>query len=181
MTLRVLGEVSVGELLPVGVAAAAQIDASLAVAIPQVTADLELAADVTASLEAQVAVPTDPTQALTAALALFTSGQLAASLTAGIGELGASLSADLSLNLAKLSALRAALAALEQGLRFSADLKAGLAMPGIEAFAYEGAVDALAGELGEALGGDAQGAQALVLVVRSPAAWAALSALVRTG
>ena len=54
------------------------------------------------------------------------------------------------------------------------------ATPGIEAFAYEGPVEALPGELGEAVGGDSQAAHALVLLVRSPAAWAALSALVRT-
>lgn len=86
----------------------------------------------------------------------------------------ASIGAEFSLELA---GIEAELLAIELPLsRIQASLSAG----GIEAYAYDGPANALGAEVGRYVTG-LENAQALVLVARDPAAWAALSTVLMTG
>lgn len=185
MTLQDLGQMNLGSLLPIGVLAAAQLDASLAVAMPQLSADLDQLANVNASLTAAVTVPVDPTAALRQALALFTSGQLLAALTAGFSEIGVNIQADLAVNTGLLEALARALEELQRAVQFSAHLKLALGQPGV--YAYAGASTAaqlgpdVSARVGSGVGGGSPMApvHALLVVVPDPGVWATLSTLVR--
>lgn len=180
MSLQPLGSMSVGDLLPAAVAAATQLSVTATVTLPRLQANLDDALNANASLSAALTVPLDPTTALRQALALFTSGQLVAALTAGIAEIGVSVQADLAVNTALLELLRAALQQLEHAVDYSAALLSMLALPGIEAYAGPSSRDALGNDVSAAAGsGSPAPVHALLVVVQDPAVWAALSTLVR--
>lgn len=166
-----LGGKSVAEAVPLAPLASAQLAAVIASQAARESA-----------LDAQIAapfVPPDPT-ALAAALASAVSG-----LSAALAALPDAVVDGKIAAAAQLAALRLA---LTPARALVAQLGALASAGGVHLYAYEGPASALGsavgGETSSGLpggGGPTATARALVLVTESPAAWAALSTVLRTG
>lgn len=166
MTITTLGSLTVGAAVP-------GMDVSIAAGtsgINTVLPDLSAQLDVLLSL-----IPAPPSD-FTAQLAL------AATLTANLNiNLAAGVAApDVTANLAAaIAALTASVNALNAQLSILTGFTAPLAAAGIGAYAYDGALGSFGSELGAAIGPGATHANALALVTTDPAAWTALSVVLK--
>lgn len=166
MTIVSLGSLSVGAAVP---GMSASITAGLGginAALPDLLGEL---------IALQAIVPTPPSMAAQLVLAQ----QLVSSLEAGLHTPGFPIP-DITANLAAvIAALAAKIGAMQAQLAILTGLTAPLGQAGVSAWAYDGAIGSLGGELSAAVGGGGTHANALALVATDPAAWSALSVVMK--
>jgi hypothetical protein len=168
MTITALGTLDVGVAVPGALTAVGAGIAGINGALP----------DIQARIDALLAFTPSP---VTFAAQLALAAQITASINDAI-SLGLpvpSISDQIAQVAAVIAALEAQVAAVNAQLTILTGLLAPLAVAGIDAYAFDGARNALGGELGTALGGSTAHANALVLVTTDPSAWAALGVIVK--
>lgn len=169
MTLVALGGLSVGGAAPGA-------DIAVTAGIAGINAGLTNLLDQLAALTAYTPLPIDFTAQLSVAQDIVTGLGLAISL----GLTPPSLDAQLALITAQLAALQLVVDGINAQLSILLGLQAPLAAAGLFGYAYDGAVNALGGELGSALSGGLGGgaptdhANAVVYITSVPAAWDAM-------
>jgi hypothetical protein len=168
MTILSLGALSVGGAVPGASVAVSAGIAGINGALP----------DIAARLTALAAFAPSPVS-FTAQIALASASLVSvnAAITAGLPV------PDIAVQLATVAAvvadLAAAVAAVNAQLSVLAALQAPLAVGGVAAYAYDGAIGSLGSELGAAVGGGGTHSNALALVTTDPTAWAAMSAVLK--
>jgi hypothetical protein len=110
-------------------------------------------------------------------IAQKTLASVQASISAGLPE--PSIAAQLAAIAALIAELAALVAGMQAQLAIITQLQARLTVAGIAAYAFDGARDALGAELGAAVGPGSMHANALALVTTDPAAWSALSVVLK--
>jgi hypothetical protein len=165
MTVTALGTLTVGAAVPGMSTAITAGVAGINAVLPDLVSRLAMLAalpPIVPGFDAQLALATD----------------MAASATSAM-HLGLPLP-DIAAALAAALAALEALVSLVQGqLATIVALQGPLASAGVGAYVFDGARDQLGYELGAAIGPGANHANALLLVTLDPAAWAALSAIVK--
>lgn len=173
MTVRYLGELTLGGVVPGAAMLSAAGTAGINAALPDLQSRLAglLAFKPTpVSFTAQIATLKDMIAGIEATIAVGLPAPGVSTQLAAIAEL--------------VAALQSQVGALNAQLSVIANLQAALGAAGIHAYAYEGAAGSLAAELGGAVGSSpgispADVAHALALVTTVPATWAAMSSLLR--
>lgn len=169
MTLVALGNVSVGAAVPGCATACAEGTAGINGALPDITARVGALAAFTPTADVNFAAQQ--------AVSIQTTAALAAAILGGLPEPKMQLQADMA------NALKGTLElqtnAVNASLEVITDLTVALAPVGVAAYAYDGPVGTLAAELAVELGAEVTHCNALVLVVRDPAVWAALSQVMK--
>lgn len=166
-----LGTLEVGVAVPGCATAVAAGEAGITGALPDIQSRIS-------ALQAALSVPMVPisfeAQKLIAA-------QLVVSLTAAIdgGLPVPSIDAQFFALTALMTELLATVTSINAQLDVLIDLKTPLGVDGVEAYAYDGALEDFAGELDAELGADAAHCNALVLIARSPVTWDALSNIMK--
>lgn len=181
MTIAYLGGLSVGGAAPaVGIAAAAG-TSGIGSALP------DFAARMAALIDAISKFTAFPPLTFPAQLVL--ANQIVTAITLANATSGLPGAPDLTTVIAQFTAQLAALAASVVTMQAQLDILTGLELPlaaaGIHAYAFDGATDALGGELSAELASGVPGgsggthANALALVTTSGASWAALGQILR--
>ncbi len=168
MTITALGEVSVGGAVPGCATAVVAGELGINAAMPDILARL-------AALASFVPLPID----FVADLAL--AGQIGASIQAGItaGLPVPDMSAQAAVVQALITALLAQVTSINLQLDALLALDAPLGVAGVALYAFDGARTSLGSELAAELGPVTAHANALVLVTSDPAAWLAISAVMK--
>lgn len=170
MTVADLGSVSVGAAIPAGPALSTAVDASVAIAAPDVSAQIaavgSFTPSVNLSLQDQVAAAQAIIANLQAAIALaLTPPTLSAQVA-----VATQIAADLNLKLGSLQAQ----------LNLAVGYDALFAEAGVRVLTFTGPQNNFGSELATALGSDANNANAVVLLTQSSAAWTALQGVLKT-
>lgn len=175
MTITALGSLTVGDINPGAANAVAAGQAGISGALPDLTAKLTALASFTPT-------PVDFAAQLSLAQQVVAGVQLA--ITAGISP--PSINTQIAEVAAQIGAITAQIAAVNAQLSIIAGLAAPLSVGGIRAWAYSGQVGNAGGELGAELAagvpggtGPTQSCNALIVLTTSPAAWSALSAVLK--
>lgn len=176
MTVTQVGQLTIGAVVPVAIAAQATADASLGLVIPQITAQI-------AGLIALITQLGLTPPSIEGSIALLT--QAIASLQAAVTLPGAS--ANITAIAAALAQLEATLLSLSAQLAASAALGVTLGTPGVWVYSYDGTPGAFGPNFSGAIGGGlpdsldpALPINGLVLLTSDPATWAAMRTCFRT-
>jgi hypothetical protein len=178
VALRHVGSLTLGECVPMLLAANASLSASINLVLPSLQAKLAAALQLQASLTL-----TPPTLAGNLQVAIDLVASLQASVSLGLPGIDFQLAAVAQL----IAAIDLELGALGVHISFAAELTALLGAAGIHAYTYTGQAQALAGELGAATGDGFPGGQpddacaAWVFAATAPAAIEALGKVFVTG
>lgn len=167
MTYELIGELTLGACVPIGLAAQASIDASVAASLPSI--DANLAGLIT--VQAGLAVNPPSIAAQLEAMAIVVANLQADMPTVSI---------DLGLMAAAIAELQAQLGALQAQVAFSASLTALFGTPGIYAYAYSGASGGL---IPGGLPGvtESTNCNAVIFAATDAGAWSAMQAAFETG
>jgi hypothetical protein len=168
VTVTALGSLSVGAAIPGAAAAVSAGMSGINLALPDMTARL-------AMLQAFSPQPVSLVAQL--ALAQGTLGSVQAALSLGLPV--PDISAQIAMVAALVAELLASVVQINAQLSALVALQSVLAVGGVAAYAYDGTIGALGGELGAAVGVGAGHANALALVTTEPATWSALSAVLK--
>lgn len=168
MTITALGSLSVGAVAPGAAAAVGAGIAGIGLVLPDIMARL-------AALQAFVPQPVSFAAQLAVAEGTLASIQAAITLGLPVPD----ISAQLALIAAMVTDLLAAVNAINAQLELLVALQAPLAVAGVAAYAFEGTIGSLGGELGAAVGGGIGQARALLLVSTELATWNAMSAVLK--
>lgn len=168
MTVTPLGIVAVGTAVPGASAAVVAGVAGINLALPDLAARI-------AALQGFQPQPVSFVAQL--AIAQGTLASIQAAITLGLPV--PDISAQIALVAAVVAELLATLAQMNAQLDILLALEAPLNAGSIAAYAYDGPIGNLGGELGAAVGGGGGHANALALVATDSASWAALSAVMK--
>jgi hypothetical protein len=174
MSAEIVGEYTVGECIPIGVAAKAALDVSLGLQLPELQAKLAGLLEIQASL---TLTPPSLAASLSAALALVAS--LEASIALGLP----SASIDLSVIAGIIAELNIFLGQLNAQLALSLGFGVTFGTPGVHLLKAEGPIEDIGSELApliQSLAGSGATGHALVLVATEPGVWAALQQALKT-
>jgi len=174
MSTTYLGSLSVGDVVPGAVSAAAAGSAGINAALPDIQGRLDALlafAPINVDFAAQLALAQQTVASIQAGIAL---GLPVPSLAAQIAQVAA-----------LVAELLAAVTSISAQLSVIAALQAHFGVAGVHAYAFAGQTQDLGGELSAELAGGTPGgaptdaANALVLITTVPATWAALAALLK--
>lgn len=173
MTVAVLGEVTVGVAVPGCASAVASGVAGIGVALPDLQGRID-------ALAAQLVIlpslgPIDPLAQLAKAQQLVAS----LGLMIALGIPAPSISVQVAALSAQLVVLQGAMLSVNAQLSALVALQTPLAVAGVGVYAFDGPAEDLGAELDVAVGGGTDHCNALALVAFEPAAWAALSAVMK--
>jgi hypothetical protein len=162
--ITTLGSLSIGAAVPGAQLAALAGVTGINLALPDILARL-------------AALQSFAPQPISFGAQLALANQILASITLSIsmGLPVPSVDAQIAAVLAIVADLLAAVSQIEAQLAILVDFTDLLGTAGISAYAYAGTVGAFGGELATALGGGGDACNALVLLTRIPATWAAMS------
>jgi microcystin-dependent protein len=171
--ITTIGEVAVGVAVPGCTVAVTAGMGGINGALPDLQGRIE-------ALISQLAIlptlpPFNPLDALTKAQQLVASLQAMIALGLPVPDLGTQIAALT----ATLAGLQVTLGLVNAQLAVLANLQAPLGVAGIGVYAYDGPAASFGGELAAAIGGSTDHCNALALVAFEPAAWAALSAVMK--
>jgi hypothetical protein len=170
MTLIALGDVSLSDAVPGCATACVEGTAGINGALPDITARIGALAAFTPTADVDFGAQK--------AVSIQTTAALVAAIEGGLPAPTMQVQADMA-DALKVQ-LEAQVNAVNGSLELIADVSAALGVEGeLAAYAYDGPVGTLAAELAVELGADAAHCNALVLVVRDPAVWAALSQIMK--
>jgi hypothetical protein len=148
LTVSYLGALTLGQCVPLALAAGAQIDAAVAFSLPDIQAKL------TGALFVQAQLAISPPSL---AASLSATQQMVANLQLMINLPTPPIVPDFTAMLAVIAELGAQLAAISAQVAFVASFAAILGTPGVFAYKYEGAVGSMGNQLQAVLGGGLPG------------------------
>jgi hypothetical protein len=163
-----LGSITVGEVLPGAVSISVAGQLGINSALPDIVARL-------AALQAWSPQPVSFAASLALAQATLAGILLAIELDLPVPD----ISAQIAIIAALIAALESIVNLVNQQLEFIVAFGAIFAESGVAAYRYDGAPQDLGSEFSTELAGMATPGNALVLVASTPAAWSAMSALMK--
>lgn len=177
--LTFLGTQTLGQCLPIGLAASASLKAMIAVQLPKLTAQFAGLLTLSASLTIK-----PPTLAINLDIAAKLLLSIQASISLGLPGIDFQFAAVASL----MAAIQLDLGAFQAALAFQLSLDLALGTAGIDLYAYDGRVDALGTSISSQTAGGLPGGtlpaghcNALLLVAETDAVWSAMSLVFQTG
>lgn len=170
MAVTDLGSMTLGAAVPAGAALGAAVELTVGIAAPDVEAQLDLAANFSASVNLDLAAQIDIATAIIAQLQASISAGLTPPSLSAQADIAADISADLSVKLGLLNAQ----------LTLALDLLGLLGEAGVRVLTFSGAQNNLGSEIASELGSDSSSANAIILLTQSSAAWTAMEGVFKT-
>jgi hypothetical protein len=178
-TLTYVGSLSLGQCVPLALAASAQLSASIGIVLPKLQAELAGLLALQANLTIH-----PPSIAANIDVVLQLLAGLQTSLTLGLPGIDFQIAAVLEL----VAKIQVDLGSLSASLSFGLNLQVILGALAIDLYVYEGAARQLGPALGQQLTnglpsgtGPNHPCNAIVLATESPVTWGAMSKFFRTG